>query len=244
MRIIFLCLMALFASSCTKTTTLRHAENYKSSIERARQVLVLPPVVEVNTVDVAGKKTRMDEYEIHLCDVIRERIILALEKKDLRARVLRAKDINDLGLYRPLNALRESYDKIAKDLYKKHLWKVEEALVVDRSVKEKAAIFAEKTSSDILVFIDYSRNSQTSGAIVRDLAMQMLIGSSYGSSEPNAHIIIGFIDAHNGQFVWSNLGSVFEGSISFSDPKKSDIKHIDVIVNATLKQFMKLEKNK
>ena len=235
--------MAVFATSCTKVTTIRHAENYESLIARGKQATILPPEVKVTVMDISGKQTRMDEYEIHLRELIRERLVLALEKKNLRARVLRAKDINDLGLYRPLNLLRASYDEISKDLYKTAVMEEKQAFIIDKNVKDKAALFSEKTSSDVLVFVDYDHATRTTGARVAKAFMQYISNTNDGSLDDVACMIIGFIDARNGKFVWSNLGYGYGGATG-SGGQKADIKHIDKTIEETLKEFMKEKKKK
>jgi len=235
--------MAVFATSCTKVTTIRHAENYESLIARGKQATILPTEVKVTVIDISGKQTRMDEYEIHLRELIRERLVLALEKKNLRARVLRAKDINDLELYRPLNLLRASYDEISKDLYKTALMEEKQAFIIDKNVKDKAALFSEKTSSDVLVFVDYDHATRTTGARVAKAFMKYISNTNDGSLDDVACMIIGFIDARNGKFVWSNLGYGYGGATG-SGGKKADIKHIDKTIEETLKEFMKEQKKK
>jgi hypothetical protein len=235
--------MAVFAVSCTKTTTIRHAEDYKNSVIRGKHVLILPPEVEVNTLDVSGKKTRMDEYENHLRELIRERLVVALEKNHLRARVLRAKDINDLELYRPLNHLRASYDELSKELYKTPAMYVKTAFVVDKNIKEKAAIFGEKTSSDILVFVDYDQVVRTNGARALKFLAAAVVGVSDGSLDDVACMMVAFIDANTGRFVWSNLTYGFGGA-SGSGGQKADLKHMDKMIADVLKEFMREEKKK
>lgn len=60
MRIInflIIVLVGLLACGCTPTTTLRHHQDYKNNIKKAREATILPTMAEVNTLGVGGKKS-------------------------------------------------------------------------------------------------------------------------------------------------------------------------------------------
>jgi hypothetical protein len=241
MRIIFFFLVAIFVSGCK--TPVRHTENYQSLIA-GRNALIMPPVLEMNTVDVSWKKTRMTEHEANLCNLIRERIVLALKDKNISAKILHAKDINDLSLQDPLRRLRDSYDPIIKELYNTELWDLKKAAVIDKSIKDDAAIFGKKTSSDLLVFVDCYRDIKTNGAHIRDQIIPWWISKAKGSAQyPDfSRIVVGFIDADTGKFIWSNISLYSSFKVSSDISLASGFEYAGGIVDLVLKEFMREKK--
>ena len=81
-------LLVIFAlSGCAKMTYQRRSANYQSIVHTVSHVVVMPANIEVNTLDIKGKKTRMYNYEYHLEDVINRIVVSHLEKKGFKVSV-------------------------------------------------------------------------------------------------------------------------------------------------------------
>ena len=83
MRIILFFLIASILSSCGGSSAIRHSENYERTINKSGITLILPPSVEVNSIDSSYNKQRMHNYEVYLGDLIKERVAIILEKLNL-----------------------------------------------------------------------------------------------------------------------------------------------------------------
>ena len=79
---------------CAKPPTLeRHQQGYESEIIRQNEILIIPPVADVNTVGAFGSKEKMYDYEFNLEDLIQKQMVPAIEAKGYRAQLLHQKTI-------------------------------------------------------------------------------------------------------------------------------------------------------
>jgi len=238
----------MIISSCTTTTTVRHCSNYTDVVNASKGgMLILPPEVEVNTISATNVKTRMHDYEVHLAHLISERASVAIEKTNLRAQILHGKDIRDKKLYPDLKKIRHNYDENREILYKVIHLKPENASAIENKINSSAAVFKEKTDTDILVFIDYLYDVKSSGAIAVSILTKALFGSRhyhYDSEENGDKVvmIIGFVQASTGKVLWTNMCvdyiSSGGGLFSSMDAKQTDIYNLDRIFAKILKPFM------
>jgi hypothetical protein len=255
LRFIALCLLAVISSACTKTTSIRHALDYENKIARSDQAIVLPPKVDVNMVDFSGKQTQMYNYEVYIADLISERIVVGLNKKGLRAVVLHKRDIKEKGLYKDLVHARSNYDKARDNLYTPLLWEEEKSFNIEKNIGEHSGPLGEKTQSDLLVFVDYAQNVKTNGARVAGFVTDMFLGSmrrnSFSTAEDLSNdtdtsvMFVGIVGAQSGDLLWSNFFKISHDLFSSmwqnaGDSRKTDIKHLDKIIDGALHELKKL----
>jgi hypothetical protein len=261
LRSIFLSLLMMLTISCTKKTTIRYAANYQDAINKSHQVLILPPNVEVNTVDIGNKKTRMYNYEEHLASLMTEQLTTALQKHGFRTKIFHKKDIKEQELYDSLMLLRKAYNPILEELYSPLDWEIKKATAITKNAGEHTIKIGEKTESDILIFTDYARNVKTNGARTLGFITDFFTGPIY-AYKPNelrpilinpsenvdqALMVIALIDAKNGNILWTNFSGIKSdlcSSMLFesSNDKKTDIKHLDKIIAITLSGFKEVLK--
>jgi hypothetical protein len=225
MKILALAIVGVYLSSCSETTSVRHYQSYQDVIQTTKSALILPVQAEVNTVDVAGKKERMHDYEDHMEGVIANELIPMAQEKGLPVKLLTRKDIHDQNLLQIVDAMRDSYHEIREELYKVPLWDVKDAFVLSKNIGTTAVDLGTKTNSDILILVDYLEISKTSGARTMDMAMNIglaLLGV-HQDEDPTAQsnvIVLGIIDAKTGDILWINnakgkqtaLGEFFQSS--------------------------------
>lgn len=241
MRYFLILLISIFASACSSKTTVRHSSNYQAIIAQGNhEILILPPTVAVNSVDIAGKKTRMYDYELFLESIIHDQLIPALQEQGLRPKVIKRKDLFDQHLLNENNRLLNSFDEANKELYKETLWKTEEAFNISKNLGQFAVDIGSKNQTDLLIALDYARDVKTNGARTKDFMVDLLIGGNNFGQADASIIIVGIIDAKTGNLLWSNLGSDLRGGFSLenlSSEEKAAAGRIKEILETIFKPF-------
>lgn len=207
MRNFLLILILVISSACASKTTIRHASDLQSAIARSNHVaLIMPPVVEVNMVDIASKKSRMYDYEYHLENILYQQIIPALQEQGIRTQILHRRTLHDQDLARDAASMRERYQEIRDLLYKEILWNKERAFNIVENTGPFAMPIGLKNHGDLLIMVDYARDVKTSGARTRDFMMDLFLGTSASNDADKSILIIAIIDAKNGKLLWTNMG--------------------------------------
>lgn len=240
-RFLFFPLILLAITGCTKTTSIRHTAEYKKSIGATREILVLPPVAEVNMVNATGSKERMYEYEYHIEDLISQKIVSAIQAKGLRVRLLKKQDIKEQKLYNYVILLRNDYNSIREELYLPHLWEEKKAFSIDKKVTKGLADLQQKTGSDIIMIVDYAGAVKTNGARMLGFALSLLpYNAQAANNTDNSVMVIGIIDAKTGSVLWTNMSmdqkSLYSSAIdSFSSQKNVDTQRVNGLISTALK---------
>lgn len=236
-------LLVIFAlSGCAKMTYQRRSANYQSIVHNVSHVVVMPANIEVNTLDIKGKKTRMYNYEYHLEDVINRIVVSHLEKKGFKVSVLSKRDIVKQGLSCSMIRLREKYNEIIKDLYDVQHWPEEKAFSINKNVG-KIKGFVE-LGDKLLVMIDYAMITKTNSARMLDFAASLFISSNATKNADNSLLILGMLQAKSGSFVWSNMskiakdlyGSMLEGISKQSKIEEDDFNYLMLEVLKSIKK--------
>lgn len=201
-----LILIILTASGCAKMTTQRHSSDFASIIKEGRDVVVIPPKVEVNMVDVVGKKQRMHDYEDYLENIIREEAVKAIQDKGFRVKKLHRREIWEQQLSEDFVRLQQAFNTSKDKLYSRSLWEEEKAFSISETLGMPATVFGEKTNSNLLFFIDYEGAIKTNGARARDFVISILANSSTAVEDADASfLLVGIVDAKKGNILWSNI---------------------------------------
>lgn len=241
--IIVLSIIALLCS-CSHTTA-RHHPNCKELLQQKKSVVILPPNVTVNTLDISGKKQRVHGYEDHLEKAIHTKILKAVEKRGFKAKLLSKKDIYDKDIADKVSNLKKAYNTtLNTKLYKEHLMDRKHAHSTQESVGQSAIDLGKLTNSDLIFITDYSKVIKSSGAKTRDFVVSLLIGRELAGEV--YVMIVGIIDAKNGSVLWTNNNGFQNGVISFNigANEKKDDKELDHIISHNLKDLDELLVNK
>ncbi len=246
MRFLSLIALALLvlATACAKTTTMRYNPVYSDVLARQKTVIILPPVAEMNVIDIAGKKQRVYNYEANLEQLAATETDIDLKEMGFKVKIMRRKDCHDLGVYDSYLRLRDQYDDVRRSLYTPLLWEESKAFAITNNLGQSAVVLGKKTNSDLIVMVDYEGSVKTSGARARDLALSLLVNGSHANNADNSLMIIGIIDAKNGNILWTNLGlesrDLFaSGMDSFSDKNDIDVKKLNRLIDQIFKPLNK-----
>lgn len=206
--IVFAACAFLFAG-CSGTTV-RHIENYEQKLRAVPKVAILPPAVEVETVDYAGNKERMYDYEMKMESVIANELKPLLQEKGISSTILTRREIHDKGLGEKIERLREKYHHTREELYLEPIWDKDKASNIEKKVGQD---LKDITDAPFLVFVDYVALSQTTGAKFLEGALSVF---GFGASDySDASIMtIGIIDVATGDVVWMNTGQAASGVMS------------------------------
>jgi hypothetical protein len=249
-RTFFVFLLLISISACTKTTFVRSAPDYSQSLSKAKIVLLLPPNIEVNQVDALNKKTRVYGYEDRLEEIIVDTLITKMHDKGYNVKSLSRVEIGTNKLSQHVVDTKDNSDEILKILYAGGAWKEDAAYSIDHKIPS-AVDLGTKVSADLLVVMNFYAESKTSGAMTKDLSMNVLQGALSMMATGNAHVTtktdpsefamirLAILDAVTGRVLWAHSVSASNDMIgttldSFSNSDKVDKKKLSVLINSVL----------
>jgi hypothetical protein len=196
----FLIIFVLITTSaCTTTTFVRTAPNYRDFLTKDKVILLLPPTIEVNQVDISGKKTRMynyeDQLENHAVDVFIDTI-----QPMYNVKLLSKADIANYKLSHIFADTKDAFDDSLDILYKDGAWKEEKAHSIDQKIP--AAInFHKKIKADVVIIMNIYAQTKTSGALLKDLAINMFAKNHLSEF---TMVRLGIIDLETGRLLWAH----------------------------------------
>ncbi len=244
-KLILLLLTITMLSACAKTTSVRHHKDFQNHLSQAKQLALLPAIVNVVTVDSFGKTSRNYNYESQVEDVIIDVLRPILVNKGYKTVFLNRREIHNNKLSKSLLAFREEYDKKIKTLYATPLWVEEKAYSVELFLDRKVNDVSKLTESELIIFVEYALRAKTSGACTSQFTKSMLSAALLGTSTSNpeddaAEVLslrLAVVDANNGRFIWSNSTKTFYSMFSgmFSGKKSNQTVESD-----RLKELFKL----
>lgn len=200
----FILVALLLTSACVTKTTVRHSANYSAALTKSPNLTLLPAEVIVNTVNVGNQKERMYDYEYHLEGVFTREMTAVLEAKGYHVERLQKADLHKQKLLPIMLDLRSQYGGVRSSLYTPYYMDEKIAFSVHKKVGDKAVELGEKTNSSVFVFVDYAGTVKTNGARARDLALDLLVGTSNSANVDASSLIIGIVDASTGDVLWAN----------------------------------------
>lgn len=239
LRLSLLICLSLFLTACNNNTTVRHNASYPSILESKRQVALLHPDVEVYSVDISGRKTRLYDYEHNMEFIIIEELNNAFRAKDFHTTLVTRRDAHEHHIEEDVARFKARYLDIKNTLYKQHLLDPKKAHSIDENAGEIAEKISNKIDSRFIVATNYNRDITTSGARAVKLISAAILGSSVSSSSDLACLTIGIIDGETGSFVWSNQSCAIRSEFSSSSKKAKEKAELKVLLNETLKSLLK-----
>lgn len=231
----------LLTSSCTRYTYLRKTADLENELSKNNKVVLIPSEATINTVDVAGKKTKMYDFEEAVEEVIVDIVIPKLQAKGYSIQVLTKKDIREDKISKDIMILRENYEDILKELYTPELWAEEKAFNINSYINKKGD-YKELMNSNLILFVDYASQNKTSGAMMKDFLINLVISSKEREIAEKSIIAIAMIDSKDGKVLWSNrvLGDVNLIKATFhsrSDSLTTEKKKISLLLDEALKDL-------
>jgi hypothetical protein len=218
-RYIAILLVGLVMSGCT--TTVRQSAECADVLRQHKRLAIMPTEVKVSVAGLS-KEERAYDYEFHLEKAIAEEIAPPLREKGFIVKTITRRDVHNLGMNNDLMHLRQRYNTISTELYSKSMGK-SEAESIEQNVGQAAIAFGKRTSSDILVMIDYVGTSTSNSVRALGFAAAMF-GVNTGVMGDTSTILVGIIDARNGKVLWINrvgiASSMFGSTFDKSDLTK------------------------
>lgn len=230
-------LMLLTVVACAKHTTIRSNPKHETAITAGKGTAILPPVVEICTLDIAGKKERMYNYELEFEHLACEHSDQHLKELGLHTKIFTRKELHEKGAYEDYLRMINRYNDLHKELYKILLIEESKAFNMTSNLGEPAINLGKKLDKDLLVMVNYAGISKTNGARARDLMASLFINSNFAQGADNSAMIVGFIDAKSGDVLWMNTAvyseDIYSSAISnFSSQKKIDKDRIVKLLKA------------
>lgn len=251
-NILLLICVAVLTSACAKMTTVRRSPDYVSALS-GKQVVILPPKVEVNMVEFGGKKKRMDNFEYYLEGIIADNVSEVFRENHIQSKFLSNREIYDKKLVETDGRIQARANEMLADLYVTQAMDEKLAYVVEKNIDPcVTAELGKKSDSEVIAILQYTQNSKTTGAKTAEFMMAVLSSAGSGrSSEVDAAersvMLIAFIEAKSGRLLWSNLAfdekSMF-GAMSISkDHRAKDTKEIRKLTTLALKPLVEKQED-
>ena len=196
--------------------------------------------MEINSVDTSGKGTRLYDYEYHMEELIKDKIMPEMREKGFKVKFLSRKDIHDQKLNDAVTRIRTQYKEVANDLYKTKLMDKKQAFLIERNFQQVGTTLGKATDSDIIILVDFSGYCKTNNAVALQFVFTALTGMYNTSPDSGAVMMVGMIDAHNGDLLWSNLSSsqpMPSGKKTIEEKNEVDNKMLDKILQDVFKPF-------
>lgn len=227
----FIALM-FFLSGCASYTSIRSKSGNECALKGGR-VIILPPKVEVNLLDTSNKKERMYDYEYFLEGVIANELANALNEQNISARVMTRRELHEAKAEEDFAKLKNSSKRMMSSLYEKPM-KKEEAYNINSRMSDLPKNLEQKLKGNILAFVEYDQISKTAGLKAAGLAMKVLGalasgGNYHNNSDPDNQqaVLVYFVDATNGDLIWSNISTFFTESLA----KEKEYKRIKGMID-------------
>jgi hypothetical protein len=227
-------LLFVVLSTAACTTTVRHQKDYRDAFAQNREILIIPPEVEIYEVGMTTKK-RLYTYEYNLEPIISDQVLQQLQDKSFRVKYLSRKDIHEQNLQAEVQRLYDIYKDSRNMLYAKVELDEKKAFNINNTVGNAASNIAEKNNVAFIAITDYSRAIKDTSSRVATVMMNLLLGSQTQDDSDVSVMIIGIIDAKTGKVLWTNRSYVVRGAFSSSSDKKKEEAEMKALVKFTLK---------
>jgi hypothetical protein len=176
----------------------------------------------------------MHAYEQQLASTIIDVLIEKLEKKGYRSRHLSRREVREHQLLRDIDNIEDSVEDAMLELYATGAWVEEKAFAINKNVQGGCAV--NKTlNADLLVVLSFHSNTKTSGAIAKDIAQAMLIGSRHSQNNVEAsYLKIAIIEAATNKIVWTHSITAIDGLFGM---EKVEQKRFSKLFDMALKEL-------
>lgn len=220
MKILNIFLFLIFVNSltsCTKTTTIRRSEAYTSFYNKSQNIALLPVLVQINKIDIAGKKIRQHDFEYAVENISEDVLLEQLKGKGLKVRFVSKKEIHDIKSSKEYLIASELYSETINRLYTPIAMEEKLAFAIKAPLDKRIETFCSAINSHFLIFTEYYVRSKTSAANTANFVASLFIPKNTTTPDDYAEygeLRLGIIDCNNPSLIWSNY--VAEGYGVFS----------------------------
>ncbi|RZI46308.1 hypothetical protein EDM53_04055 [Rickettsiales endosymbiont of Peranema trichophorum] len=237
--VVILSALTLVVGCVAPQTTERRQSSFNKRDLVTSGVNVLPTESVVKTTSLfGGNEQRMYEYEEYIENIITDEVRSAFKEKGYQVDVLSKGYLHQEKLSAQFLRLKENYASKMPELYSQYLMPVEAAFSIKSNIGQSTIKFAE--GKKYLVICDYQMSSQTNGARVSGIALQVLTGIRFTDQSDTFSMTIGIVDNETGDIVWTNTTNIAYGMFNGlmittnANAEEADRKHIKWIVGKIL----------
>ena len=231
-RVILLAVISIVFIGCASTTSVRHASNYRSTLETNKNLAVLPTESLVYETQMSGSK-RLYDFEYNIEGIIADQIIPILRDKGFNARLLTRKDLHDQKLHEQISRLEDRFKEVDQKIYKQDYIEEKLAFNIDDSIGEVGFSSEIKSKIDLVVISKYSRKIKSSGSQAFGLVMAAFNQRTEPADVASLKIVI--IELKTGKIVWANTATMINASFISSATKSEENKEIKEFILSVLK---------
>jgi hypothetical protein len=227
---------------------LRTSPGYDVAIAQSQNLVILPPVVEVNIVDVGRKAKRQYDYEYQLEEHIVQVLVEKLRSRGYNIKPVSRREIHDLKISRKVLTFQEEYQDHINKLYASLLLDEKKAFATDASFSSDLRDMKDSINADMLIFVEYVARNKTAAANSADFVISMASSFVPGASQRDpiedaaefVSIRVALIDVMNHKLLWANIArdgySAMSGVFS-SSLEKTDKKRLNQLFDELLKKL-------
>jgi hypothetical protein len=244
---IFIIILSVTACG-NKYTTVRQSPSYNRQAVKQKEILILPTDAIVNTVDFAGKKERMYDYESYIDDLINKSLADKLKENGYKVVRLTRKELHDKKISAQVSRLKDKYNTSIDELYSSYVLPVEKAHSISNNIGKQDIDFKNNEQDSLILLSDYTSDVKTSAARTKDVLIDAFLGSRLATSADVAKIIVGLVDYKSGNILWTNVSSdmkdAYNGAFEriHSSDQEIDIKRTDRLAEFSLNELVNEKK--
>lgn len=204
-RKLILVVISLFLSGCANQTMMRSHKSFEETMPRLKNVILLPPSVNVRLVDSGGGQGKKQyNYEDQLEGNITETLVEFLRAKNYKSRIVSRREIHNKKLSKNYSIFKDEFEFRMKSVYPTLLMDKEKAMDMNILLKRDFNEIVLDKDYDFFLMIDYQARNKTGGA-------NFLTALTPGYKDPiedaaeSITIRATIIDAKNYRILWSNI---------------------------------------
>lgn len=201
---LILIIAAICLSGCANQTMMRAHKSFEDTVPRMKNVILLPPSVEVRVVSAGGGKgKRQYNYEEQLENTITETLVEFLRNKNYKPLIVSRREIYKKKLPKNYTMFKDEFEFRIKSIYPTFLMDKEKAMDMNILLKREFNEVVSDKDSDFFLMMEYFAKNKTAGANF----MTSLVGTGDPIEDAAESITIRatIIDAKNYRILWSNV---------------------------------------
>ncbi len=245
-NIFFVLILSIIISACS-STSVRRSENYEKHLHTCFSMAVIPASAESYTVAAFGKKTRNENYEYLLEDVITSVATDKLREKGYKAKIFSKRIAHDNKISSEIYKIQEDSKGALSKIYKANNPNLneKEAYKTKAKLTNNFSKLYQIADADLAVLLEYSMHNKTSGALAADLLIgslssRLVGGSSNTGPAEGATLRLSIFNLKTNELVWANIISTSSGLgslLTTKSNKEVEQKRVAYILDKLLKDL-------
>lgn len=201
---LILIIASIFLTGCANQTMMRAHKSYEETVPRLKNVILLPPSVEVRARDTGGGAgKRQYNYEQQLEGTITETLVAYLRTKNYKPKLVTRREIHNQNISKSYAIFKDEFVDKMKSVYPTLLMDKQKAMDMNVVLKRSFDEVVDDKNKDFFLMIDYySQTNSTASCLLKGLAGS---GDPFDDAPESVSIRATIIDAKNYRILWSNV---------------------------------------